>query len=563
MKLFALFLMGCALPACGALDAGQTGEEFSRPPIQIGPTPPPIVRIPLGQPELLSGFRHGMGARAYLMEISGSLRQLDFDPAGKRGGEREIVKLNGYSAMTAFDTIAHGRQQVLAADALGNIFFISQDDLGTFQKQQLTHLDNVVGLAAYQPGNDVYYHAYVLQSSGWLSELYFTDVGLAGINANVTYVGPSAGMAGFYNEQDLGIRSHLLILNNTGLWDYHFNPVWGGTGGTFLADYIGRYANATGVAGWVGNDGVSRLAVAGPDGVVHSQSWTSSGFKVGPDLGVVPGAGPLVALDSVLTPSTIYTLTNDSRLHRLVAGVDSVVASYDSTGGNPVSVIAELAGLPEMQIELDVCLTAAQRASLAATATASLANLNNPQAKQYFSKAVFYSDCYANHREKGGLWRIDITKPSRDLAMASQGIIDSGDYAFKLQGWTLQGLTALVWQSTAKQNGSTTLQGYTLNLDSSNHATIDLHVDATLNLLPPFPPAPAGADYTDHLSISPTDTLACSNGHSYGAPDEPSVGCLSAAAFPATATLYTAPQQLHYHRVYVDSTGMLAEGTFY
>jgi hypothetical protein len=562
MKSFVLFLIACTLSACAGLPDGQSEQPLIRPPGGPGPAPNPPVTIPWGQPQLIAGFRHALGARAYLMETSGSLRQLDFDPSLARGGERQIDKFSGYTALAAFDTRTGGQQHLVVVDGNGDVFHVTEDDYGTYTKIQLGHFDHVVAVAAYYPENDVFYHAYVVQSSGWLSQLYFTDVGLAGIDANVTNVGPVSSMVGFYNANDLAIRSHLLLLNNWGLWDFHFDPVWGRKAGpTFLADYVGRYAGAFSVTGWVSYSGQSHLAVVGGDGVVHTQDWTPSGFAPGPDLGVVPGGANLLGLDTAFTSTTttIYGLTNDSRLHRLYGGTDNVVAAYDTKGGDPVSVIPELSGLPDMQIEIDTCLTPTQRASLAASANASLGNLSNAQAKQYFSHAVFYSDCYANHREKGGIWRIDITKPSRDLAMAPQQILDSGnDYAFDMKAWTLQDLTQMVWKTINKDQGTITLNGYSLNLDSANHDTVDLHVDANWSIFP------SGADYTDHLFIDGSDTFQCTSGHSYGAPDEPSVGCLAAGAFPKTATLFAAPQQLHYHKVNVDSAhGVFAEGTFY
>jgi hypothetical protein len=168
---------------------------------------------------------------------------------------------------------------------------------------------------------------------------------------------------------------------------------------------------------------------------------------------------------------------------------------------------------PDLMVELNFCLTAAQRANLIASLNATAADLanptTNPTLSTFFAGALGDSQCIGTS-ERAGIWHTATPDVERYNGLLDTDILNGQQFAIRIDGPFLSSALATIWQSMNKQpTPGLTLSDYWLNL--SGPQTVGLHVDGVYHTLVDLG---VSVDYTDTLAVVTNaagfGTVACS-----------------------------------------------------
>jgi hypothetical protein len=535
-------LMMLALPAgCGG-PHGPSAETDDPLTIVVHPPPKPIA---------VAGMLESKPPEMFVAESNGAVRRavVDWSLQG-HGGEGWFDSFNGVRSLAAWTSRFDRSRHLVVLDNAGDVRVDQFLERGPTTQRVLGNVANGVLVAGYGVGwNDPFDHVFVAGSDGNIREFDFVD-GSSSVDVQppCANFGPLLSLTAFYNWTEQ--TGHLVAVTTRGaVYDVHIDPVLRRQG-AFTTDFIGVLPGVAYAAGF-----------AGPDGRNHLMWTTSAGSATELLFGngapnqsqSLPGSlGNVSAFGVVPTDAGYGTVVGiGGNSVTMLAGTFAV---YNQLFGEPSQLFPSLASAPDLEIEVDFCLTDDNRAKMQDAVQGAIGKISNAQVKAYFASAAFHSQCVSGH-ERGGIYAFDTSATSRSMGWSYDAprLAQGHTLAFTLKSNLLRDLTASVWKEVQQQPHAVSLDNYTLSLDSAPRNQVSLHVDATYTLY--GIPIPLGASYTDAVTTDADGKLQCQTDKSVGAPDEPTVGCLAAQALPATVPFGSVTAPVEYRVVDISSAG--------
>lgn len=543
---FTVLILVAAGCGSGSEPSADTGAALRFPPV--------LLR---GRPIAVTGMLESDPPELLVAEANGSVRRAIYDWNEQQGGEGRFDSFAGVRSMSAFTSRFDRNRHLVVLDVNGDVQLDQFLERGTPNRRVLYHAADATLVTGYGFGwDDPFEHVFVADAGGVIRELDFID-GSSVVEAQppTASFGPLAAITSFYNWTER--VGHLIVVTKGGaVYDLRINPVPTRAGNGAIV-YLGQVPGAAFAAGAVdnspGSNDVDTVLLSTVDGMVTELRFTTTSAptqaRLLGTLGKTSSIG-ILPYDANGAPAALGTA--GAQITRLSNPQWQIgIATFNLFSGEPTYLDLHMGSVPDLEVELAFCLTDENRANLQQAVTAYVAGSSNEQVKSYFAAATFSSRCVNGH-ERGGIYAMNPSNTSIEdgLQLDPSRLSPSHPLAFTIKSHVLRDLTASVFKQIQSEPHSVELDDYTLSLDSPGHDTISLHVNATYWL--GAIKIPVGADYSDKLHVDDQGALLCDSSHSLGAPDEPTVGCMTAKVLPTTVPFNNVQVPVDYRLVDID-----------